>query len=318
MYLTRTLTEITKKTLGLKVTWKISSLYHQATNKSLVLNLHRVSDLSGSMWKPCPIDVFNEFIIEVSNYFEISSFVDQFRETRKPKLILSFDDGYLDFYENVVPILEDYSLSCNHNLIPNCLITGRPPLNVVIQDIAGVAPLSVLTSIDWGLKLTTGQNPRAELSMYSQRVKKLSKFDQESLGNLIYPQITQYYDLLSTKMMSVEQAKSLPKFVHIGNHSLEHVNANAMSFKEWKSDLTLSQSWLETHFNLVQRIYAFPNGEYSQEHIDFLHKENFDVILLVGNSSSSAESKVKSRVNFTPQDIKEGRFDSIRPILRYL
>lgn len=318
MNLTSTLTRIAKKFLGLKVSWRISSLYHETTHKSLVLNLHRVSDLSGSMWKPCPIDVFNEFIGEVSNYFEIVSFVDQSKAGKKPKLILSFDDGYLDFYENVVPILEEYSLSCNHNLIPNCLITGRPPLNVVIQDFAGVAPLSALNRIDWGLKLDVSRNPRAELSKYSQRVKKLSKFEQASLGNVIYPQISPFSDLLSTRMMSVEQARSLPKSVYIGNHSLDHVNANSMTFHEWQNDLMFSQSWLEKHFNLPQRIYAFPNGEYSQEHVDYLLREKFDLVLLVGNSSSSVESKVKQRVNFTPQEIEEGRFDSIRPILRLL
>jgi Polysaccharide deacetylase len=313
---TNILKSILKVSLGQKINWKISSTFHKLTGKILILNLHRVSDSKGSFWDPCPIDVFRQFIDEARKHFNICSFYELQTFNTKPKLILSFDDGYLDFYENVVPILDSYSLVCNQNLIPNCLMKQRPPLNVLIQDFAGLAPESVLRKVDWGFKFENENNLRLELLQFSRAVKRQKKQEQNLLFASIYPQIESYLEFTSAKMMTLEQVRNLPKLVTLGNHSFEHINANAMSLNEWKKDLQASQDWLEINCRVSSKIYAFPNGDYSQTHIEVLQELGFNHILLVGNQSSRSFSSIKQRVNFTPHSVRESRFDSIRPILR--
>ena len=43
-----------------------------------------------------------------------------------PFLVLSFDDGYTDFYENAFPVLKELGLSANQNLIVKYTDEGRP------------------------------------------------------------------------------------------------------------------------------------------------------------------------------------------------
>lgn len=65
------------------------------------------------------------------------------RESSKPRLILSFDDGYKDFLDVVIPILYKYRIQVNQNIIPLCVDSGELPLNVLVQDFIGQAPRSL-------------------------------------------------------------------------------------------------------------------------------------------------------------------------------
>jgi peptidoglycan/xylan/chitin deacetylase (PgdA/CDA1 family) len=47
----------------------------------------------------------------------------------EPPLILSFDDGYKDFIEVVVRILERHRVIANQNIVVNSVESGRPPMN---------------------------------------------------------------------------------------------------------------------------------------------------------------------------------------------
>ena len=318
MTLPKILSNITKAILGNYLSWTISSIWHKKSGKTLILNFHRVSNSRGSLWTPCPIDTFNLFLKESQKFFEIVSFQDIGEKRKKAALILSFDDGYLDFYENVAPILDSESLKCNQNIIPHCVVTGRPPINVLIQDFAGLAPESLLATIEWGIKFENSRNPRAELLQFSQSIKSEGIAKQAEAMDLIFPQIQSYPEFMCAKMMTLSQIQSLPKHFSIGNHSFRHVNANAMTLDEFKMDLRSSQEWFEKNGFTDKTIYAFPNGAYSTDHVVYLIEEGYQHILLVSNSSSENFSKVRKRVNATPQNIQEARFDSLRPLIRVL
>ena len=58
--------------------------------------------------------------------------------------MLSFDDGYKDFIEVAVPLLEKRRIRVNHNVVPGCVESGRPPMNVELQDFIASAPAALL------------------------------------------------------------------------------------------------------------------------------------------------------------------------------
>jgi peptidoglycan/xylan/chitin deacetylase (PgdA/CDA1 family) len=46
---------------------------------------------------------------------------DQIRSRpTKPLLVLSFDDGYYDFLEHALPLLHEYGINANHNIVNRC------------------------------------------------------------------------------------------------------------------------------------------------------------------------------------------------------
>ena len=116
-----------------------------ANNEKLtILNLHRVGKSDGSTYEPIEKETFIYLIEFIKANYLVTSFSELNSEDgnnklnqSKPKLILSFDDGYKDFLDVVHPILLKNGIRANQNIIPSCVDLGRPPLNVLLQDYIG-------------------------------------------------------------------------------------------------------------------------------------------------------------------------------------
>ena len=112
--------------------------------KLTILNLHRVGKDDGSTYKPLEKEIFICLIDFLKANYLITSFSElNFNLNKneiskeKPLLILSFDDGYKDFLDVVHPILLENGIRANQNIIPSSVDSGRPPLNVLLQDYLG-------------------------------------------------------------------------------------------------------------------------------------------------------------------------------------
>ena len=88
--------------------------------------------------------MFDELLSFVNRHFAVVTLSQLRAPTAKPKLILSFDDGYRDFLLHAVPILKRHGLHVNQNVIPRCIESGLPPLNVIAADFVGKAPVELL------------------------------------------------------------------------------------------------------------------------------------------------------------------------------
>src|SRR4051812_25339781 len=109
--------------------------------KAAVLNLHRVSPNASAYWPPLHPQVFEELLRFLQSNFEVCRIaeLDEIKSS-KPVAVLSFDDGYYDFIEFALPLLEKYKLPANMNIIPQCAVSGKPIWNVQIYDFLQAAP----------------------------------------------------------------------------------------------------------------------------------------------------------------------------------
>jgi peptidoglycan/xylan/chitin deacetylase (PgdA/CDA1 family) len=101
-----------------------------------ILNLHRVGNNAGSAYRPLDPTLFDELLTFAKHEFAVVTIAELREKSRKPKLVLSFDDGYRDFATTAVPILRKHGLRANQNIIPRCVETGLPPLNVMAKDVS--------------------------------------------------------------------------------------------------------------------------------------------------------------------------------------
>ena len=119
-------------------------------NKSediIILNLHRVAKNDGSAYAPLQPYLFEELLKFIKNNFEVTTFANIRENTKKPKMILSFDDGYKDFIDIACPFLYKYGIKVNQNIIPSCIEDQLPPLNVLAQDFVGKAPVELVKKL---------------------------------------------------------------------------------------------------------------------------------------------------------------------------
>ena len=83
------------------------------SNQLTILSLHRVSPERDFFFDPIDPIVFRKLLKYVQKHYKVISFQElediSIIKSKKPLLILSFDDGYVDFYEYALPILTDFN-----------------------------------------------------------------------------------------------------------------------------------------------------------------------------------------------------------------
>src|SRR3954449_2945290 len=85
----------------------------------LILNLHRVSPDWNPYWPPLHPDLFDQLLAFLRPHCRFVNFAALRDEANgrdsTPLAVLSFDDGYSDFLEYAVPIMESHGVSANLN-----------------------------------------------------------------------------------------------------------------------------------------------------------------------------------------------------------
>ncbi len=265
--------------------------YIRSGHRLTVLNLHRIAPDDGSGYRPLDPILFRELLTFVKSHYRVATF-GQLSENddRRPPLVLSFDDGYRDFIDYALPLLEEFGLSANQNIIPACALSGRPPLNVLMQDFIGKAPQGVVAKI----KL-----PGFEMHNAKQRPNALSAFlknrpmeKQKHLLELLLPQIEAYDEFRATPVMSVDEINSLPASIEVGAHSFEHASMAEESDDYVQEDARRCNAFFEEYLRFSPRVYAFPNGSHRPQHIDLVKRAGFDTVLLVGERFAESANEV--------------------------
>src|SRR5690554_3053054 len=100
-----------------------------------VLCLHRISNDLDYFFDPIKPSEFEKLVNYCNKYYSITTFSAINEKTEKPKLIFSFDDGYYDFLENAIPILNRYNLPSNHNFVNSCLNSNTTIWTQKVNDI---------------------------------------------------------------------------------------------------------------------------------------------------------------------------------------
>ena len=277
---------------------------HALKNENLtVLNLHRVAPDDRSSWKPMSPEIFREVCMFISKYFNVITFDEipnlKLNEIKKPQIILSFDDGYKDFIEYAVPILDEMEFKVNQNVIPNCSIHQRPPFNVIIQDWIGRATNEEIRKIEIpNLKLSKDLTNRTKLGMQlSKYFKDLEYESQKVIFSYLLSQFSNYEASDFTKMMTVEEIKQISQVHQIGLHSMNHENMNLESDDYFAMDLELCMDFAKDILGTSSTAYAFPNGAFREGQVRKVLDFGFSHCLLVGKSYSKVNQNVHNRVN---------------------
>jgi peptidoglycan/xylan/chitin deacetylase (PgdA/CDA1 family) len=280
-----------------------------------ILNLHRVSGCDVSAYDALHPKLFDALLVWLKPRFHVLTFRElaQFQATDKSPLILSFDDGYLDFFEVAMPILEKHRLRANQNVIPGCIDSGRPPLNVLLQDFIGQAPHKLLQEwvLPGGVRFSDTSDRKSIGRRASAVVKKLPFEKQRAFIVSCQSYFDRMDNFLTTPMMNLEQVAESARLHEIGVHSWDHASMSSESDEYLEADASRCQAWLAEHFSPAQMIYAFPNGMAREGQPESVRKAGFDHVLCVDEQFSRPSNWKHKRFTFHAQNEIESRFRAI-------
>jgi peptidoglycan/xylan/chitin deacetylase (PgdA/CDA1 family) len=283
--------------------------YLSEINATIILNLHRVGPLDGSAYEPLSPILFEELIIFSKKLFEITTIRGLRKGSERPKLVLSFDDGYLDFYDHAMPILQRHDICVNHNLIPQCIESGLPPLNIMAQDFVGKVPQTALNNLDVpGFDLPVTKATKQKLSNF---IKFKSDAERNALAEYLIPQFEKHPSFSPTPMLTKQHIAEISERHEIGAHSFSHASMEAETDEFVARDAAQCKKYFHSNFSLDVDIFAFPNGSYRAEHLDIVHSAGFNSLLLVDNmvnAPKSIERGIFKRTTFDAQSTEEAVF----------
>ncbi len=272
----------------------------RAESMLTILAFHRVGPPDGSAYAPLDPQLFDNVLSFCRRNFDIITFadLDAYQPSARPPMIITFDDGYKDFVDYAMPILDRHRLRCNLNVIPACIESGRPPFNIILQDFIGKMPTSALAQLEvpsYG-RLNPRQDRGTTGRAISAFVKRKPIAEQKAIQDILLPQMELLDGFRSTPMMDREDVLSASRDHELGAHSYEHATLSVESDKYVIEDAKACRHYFAETLKRPTNIYALPNGGYRANQLDLIRAEGFEHILLVEERPSKLGAKNKTRI----------------------
>jgi peptidoglycan/xylan/chitin deacetylase (PgdA/CDA1 family) len=265
----------------------------------VVLNLHRVSPRSNPFWSPLYPRLFDDLLSYLKRRFHVSTFRTlPERDRSKPTAILSFDDGYYDFVEYAMPLLDKHGLRANLNVCPTA-VTGGLIWEIRLKDFLNQAPSRLTREIRLpGFRHRLGSDDKSKNRYYlalSRFLKCQPREERLHLWERLAAVMARAGRLEATRMMNAAEVRQAGATHEIGAHSFSHESMGLASNAFFEEDLKRCSAFFREQLRLPMDIYAFPNGSYQTGQVEILFRHGVEHVLLGGEQYASTRQRVYPR-----------------------
>lgn len=254
-----------------------------------VLSLHRVSPETNYFWNPMKPSTFENLLKYLQQHYQVISINDipgiKKSKKSKPFAVLSFDDGYYDFYEYALPLLKKYKLPSNHNIVNECAENNRviwtQRLNFIF-DHCMQNQLPVLFEYEeqhFALSDFNNNWMQCYLAVYKWMLKQ----PVNVRTGLLMKQEAKFSISPAVKMMNWDQvAECAACGVEIGSHTYSHDVISTITDEQvLHKEIVQSAIELGNKINRKINILALPNGEGNERLTKPLANAGIDYLLFV-------------------------------------
>lgn len=278
-------------------------------NRVTVLSLHRVAQDEDFFWQPMRIWEFEQLLAFCRENFEIITFAELWRAEQgfsKPPLILSFDDGYRDFIEVVLPLLIKHGLPCNHNIVTECVDNNRviwtQKMNIIFNYLRNK---SVTCSLHLNGETIQVEGDKTNWNKLYNRVYHTFLTTRLSRDLILDEWAAQVgvTSFAGYPMMTWEEiSHCAEKGVEIGSHTRTHAVLALCTEDELGAELLGSKQRIEQKLDLPCNTIAFPNGNYNERTLEACERAGYKNILIVNDQrykmqNTPHSTKVIDRIN---------------------
>lgn len=255
-----------------------------------VLSFHRVNDFEDPAWPALKTENYKALLNYVLKNYSVIDLSETETKTRKPKLVISFDDGYYDFMENALPVLQKMKLPSNMCIVTNCAETGEL---IWTQRLNNILNFLKRNNQKFLFRL---QQRTIEIDFSAQKLFYFKNIIQTELYNYSFKEISSilaevenaipfYAPSGNDKMMSWDDVIYCSNNgVRIGSHTQTHGSLKQVTDDETLNrELVLSKKIIEDKIKKPVHIIAFPNGQYNEKVIESSVTAGYKYLLLVEN-----------------------------------
>lgn len=240
-----------------------------------ILLFHRVHPERDFLWDPMDPKLFENILKYVKKKYTIIPLREFFfmpkREYRKPPLIITFDDGYKDFIEYSLPLLQKYSMSSSMFIVTDSIGNSLPPWTYVIDYLFYNTAKLEIEDIDFKIyseyEVNCWKNKDEQIKYCKKFKQYLKKIPHRERNKIINSLINNFNDVEVPKnlMLSWAEINQLKnEGVEIGSHTVTHPPlATIEDEKELEFELYNSAKCIEKKTGEFPISISYPVGSYN-------------------------------------------------------
>ena len=286
-------------------------------NKEVItLNFHRINYTKDSLWPSMSPKNFEKLIKILKKNTNIISiekiYSPEVYSDNLPIVIISFDDGYKDFFEFALPILKRNNVPAHMNICPGLIENKQIPWTQLINYFLSNKNKNLSELLN-KYKIEFDENiDELKFNKICNKIISLNYPDYINFIDELYKLKHHYGNLL---MNWREINECFNNKILIGCHSMNHLNLNKEISKDRKYLETIkSKSIIEKNINNNIDIFCFPNGIYDKN-ILYELKENYKYLLLCEDKNTIISKKqnnyILPRINISKNDHREEYFRAL-------
>ncbi|MEQ8323871.1 MAG: polysaccharide deacetylase family protein [Vicingaceae bacterium] len=255
-----------------------------AKSSTVVLCFHVIGNTKNIIYPAIPIDVFTRLLNYVERNFEIVPLqkIKEPLSSKKPRLVLSFDDGDWEFMTNVLPLLKSREIPSVQSIITESADTGKIPwphrYNGLMESKMHEESLKEVVFESESFKIRgTGKNSIREVNRLFQRMLIADPATVEVFLN----DLSNEAEINASKMMDWESIRlCLKSDVEIASHTTTHSILTSIQSEDQLSDeIVGSKKILEKQLGTSINAITFPNGKYNNKIVDECRKAGYEWLL---------------------------------------
>lgn len=212
---------------------------------------------------------FEDQLCYIKENFEVLKADESWNGVNKKSVVLTFDDGYVDFYRNAYPLLKKYNIPATvfvatgnigntrefwWDRLERCIFEGNPPSRFTICDKRYAIP-------DFA-------DREALMDEIHDQVIVMHCEDREAAVDELAEKFHVEREVRERyRTMNAEEIKELSKdpLITIGAHTVSHILCDCESAAFQKKEIEESKLVLEKITGKEVNLFAYPNGNIGQD-----------------------------------------------------
>lgn len=280
-------------------------------NKITVLAFHKVPRQIDDIAPHEPSIVeFEQVLRFVKDRFPILALQDAVDQLGRGDLTtgaacLTFDDGYVDWIDTVVPLLKDYSIPATF-FVTTEQFDGVPLWHERVRNVLLKAPNYCTDIGDPQLKqriyLPNIKDRRQATKVFEKLLKTKPLQVREELICFLEQEVG--VDRFSLPRLAEVHIKKLAAFgFEIGAHSIRHPVLSACDAADARAEIYGSKERLESILGKRIRYFAYPNGrlsDFSERDVDAVQKAGYEYAFTTESGAWTKDCEPLRIPRFTP------------------
>ena len=247
-------------------------------NNASILLFHRVHPVRDVMWDPMDLKHFEDILKFVKKNYTVLPLLEILNTkpapVKRPLAAITFDDGYRDFIEYSLPIMDSLKIPSSIYVVTDCVSKNRPTWTFEVDYLFfNTSKLQ----IDWTIETNFLPDElrkdkfvnKKELIAFCINFKQyIKKIPEEKRTILLQDLFRSFNDVTvpGDLMMNWKEVKQIIYAgVEVGSHTVTHPPLATLSGADLDRELQLSKAEFLNYTGTNTSVISYPVGSYNQQ-----------------------------------------------------